>query len=59
MLTPDEAVKLSPMVDPACINGALYSPDDGYIDPSTYCYALIQLATKQGTKVQNKVSTLS
>lgn len=51
MLSPGEAVKLSPILNPDDFTAALYSPGDGDIDPSMFCSALIKGATKSGGKV--------
>nr|XP_968443.1 PREDICTED: sarcosine dehydrogenase, mitochondrial [Tribolium castaneum] len=51
IISPQEASKLSPMLDPNKFKGALYSPGDGFTDPSMYCAALIKGATTKGGQV--------
>lgn len=51
MLTPSEAVKLSPILNQNKFIAALYSPGDGGLDPTMYCSALIKGATTRGAEV--------
>lgn len=51
VLNPNEAQKLFPMLDPSVFKMALYSPEDGTIDPAMACSALVKAATKNGGKV--------
>ncbi|KAJ8919613.1 hypothetical protein NQ315_002235 [Exocentrus adspersus] len=48
LVSPNEAQKLCPMLNPKAFTGALWIPTDGYTDPSTYCSALIKGATTNG-----------
>lgn len=52
-LSPAEATKLSPILDPKSFLGALYSPGDGIIDPTMYCNALLKGATTRGCQVKS------
>lgn len=51
ILDPNEAQKIFPLLDPSVFQMALYSPEDGTIDPSMACNALVKMATKNGGKV--------
>ncbi|CAK1599613.1 unnamed protein product [Parnassius mnemosyne] len=51
VLEPNEAQKLFPLLDPSVFKMALYSPQDGTIDPAMACSALLKAATKNGGKV--------
>ncbi|XP_041973675.1 sarcosine dehydrogenase, mitochondrial [Aricia agestis] len=51
VLAPKDAQKLFPLLDPSVFKMALYSPQDGTIDPSMACNALVKAATKNGGKV--------
>nr|CAH7760943.1 unnamed protein product [Callosobruchus chinensis] len=48
LISPNEAQKLCPTLDPKAFCGALWSPGDGCADPSMYCAALAKGATKLG-----------
>ncbi|CAH1128501.1 unnamed protein product [Ceutorhynchus assimilis] len=56
LISPNEAHKLSPILDPKSFYGALYSPTDGYVDPTMYCNALIKGAIANGGQVFEKTS---
>lgn len=51
VMTPLEAQKVFPLLDPASFTGALYSPGDGVVDPAMLCTALTRAASKNGGKV--------
>lgn len=51
ILDPNEAQKKFPLLDPSVFKMALYVPEDGTIDPTTTCNALIKVAKKHGGKV--------
>ncbi|KAJ0181071.1 hypothetical protein K1T71_003156 [Dendrolimus kikuchii] len=51
VLEPNDAQKLFPLLDPTVFKMALYSPQDGTIDPAMACSALVKVATKSGGKV--------
>lgn len=48
MLSADETVQLFPLLRREAIIGALYSPGDGMIDPTSLCNALVKLAKETG-----------
>lgn len=51
LVSPEEAQKLFPPLDPKSFLGALYSPGDGTVDPNNLCTALTKSATTGGAKV--------
>ncbi|ENN80978.1 hypothetical protein YQE_02609, partial [Dendroctonus ponderosae] len=51
LITPKEAAKLSPILDPNAFYGAVYSPTDGHADPTSYCSALIKGGIANGGQV--------
>ena len=51
VLGPEETKKLYPLMNVDDIYAALYSPQDGTIDPAGYCSGLTRVATKAGAKV--------
>ncbi|XP_049887024.1 sarcosine dehydrogenase, mitochondrial [Pectinophora gossypiella] len=51
ILSPEEAQKLFPLLDPSIFKMALYSPQDGTIDSAMACNALAKAATKNGGKI--------
>ncbi|XP_030759999.1 sarcosine dehydrogenase, mitochondrial isoform X2 [Sitophilus oryzae] len=58
LISPKEAQKLCPILEPTSFYGALYSPTDGYIDPTLYTNALLKAATTNGGKVfENTIVT--
>ena len=58
VMDPHEAQKKFPLLDPSVFQMALYAPEDGTIDPSMACNALVKVATKNGGKVSSCVSSL-
>jgi len=50
VLSPEETVKVFPLLDPNSFTSALYSPGDGVVDPNMMCNALIKAASKIGSK---------
>ncbi|KAL4706840.1 hypothetical protein ACJJTC_010074 [Scirpophaga incertulas] len=58
VLTPEDAQKKFPLLDPAVFKMALYCPQDGTIDPAMACNALLKLATKYGGKVYEDTPVL-
>lgn len=46
MLTPEETLKIAPILNRDAFVGALHSPGDGIIDPTMLCNALTKLAIK-------------
>ena len=53
VLDPDETKKLFPLIDSDVIEGSLYSPGDGVVDPKKLCAALTHSAVKGGAQVGN------
>ncbi|XP_022914521.1 sarcosine dehydrogenase, mitochondrial [Onthophagus taurus] len=51
MLSPSEAVRIAPVLNPNNFTAALHSPGDGCIDPTMLCSALVKGATSKGGKV--------
>ncbi|XP_074108249.1 sarcosine dehydrogenase, mitochondrial-like [Cotesia typhae] len=51
VLTPEETKKLYPFIDEKSFTGAIYSPQDGTIDPSILVDALTKSAKGLGSKV--------
>ncbi|KAK9875707.1 hypothetical protein WA026_009504 [Henosepilachna vigintioctopunctata] len=51
IISPSDAAKLSPILDPTKFIAALYSPQDGHIDPTMLCSSLVKGATKRGAQV--------
>ncbi|MFZ0322931.1 MAG: FAD-dependent oxidoreductase [Actinomycetes bacterium] len=51
LLTPGEAAEMCPIIDPTGLQGALFDPNEGHLDPhgSTHAYALA--ARKRGADV--------
>jgi len=61
LLTPDEAAAKVPIMDPSGLQGALFDPSEGYLDPSGTTHAFAQAARAQGADVieHNRVLSLS
>lgn len=51
LISPKEAQKLSPILDPNAFYGGIYSPTDGHVDPTSYCNALIKGGIANGGQV--------
>ncbi|KAJ9576455.1 hypothetical protein L9F63_006668, partial [Diploptera punctata] len=51
VLDPEETKKLFPLIDSDVIEGSLYSPGDGVVDPKKLCAALTHSAIKSGAQV--------
>jgi len=51
IVSPAEAKAIFPLLNPDVIEGGLYNPGDGVVDPSSYCSALLRSARKNGAKV--------
>lgn len=58
MLTPDEAHRVNPFVDPSVLTGASYSPDDGFARPSRVVEGYIHAAQKMGVTFLNRTQVL-
>uniref|UniRef100_A0A336MEF7 CSON013804 protein n=1 Tax=Culicoides sonorensis TaxID=179676 RepID=A0A336MEF7_CULSO len=48
VLSPEETLKVFPLLDPNSFTSALYSPGDGVVDPNMMCTALTKAATNLG-----------
>lgn len=51
MITPSEAAKLNPLIDPKEFLGALYRRDGGHVDPNGVTHAYAMAARKAGAEV--------
>ncbi|XP_050296720.1 sarcosine dehydrogenase, mitochondrial [Anthonomus grandis grandis] len=51
LITPKDAQRIAPILNPGSFYGALYTPTDGYVDPSMYCNALIKGGVANGGQV--------
>jgi glycine/D-amino acid oxidase-like deaminating enzyme len=51
ILDPEETKKIFPLIDADVIQGSLYSPGDGVVDPSKLSNALKHFAIKNGAQV--------
>ncbi|CAG9859919.1 unnamed protein product [Phyllotreta striolata] len=51
VISPGQAKELAPILDPKAFHSALWSPADGYCDPTMYCNSLIKGAKTKGAKV--------
>ncbi|MFT6944703.1 MAG: dimethylglycine dehydrogenase, partial [Yoonia sp.] len=52
MMTPDEAQKMYPFLETHDLEGTLYDPDDGDIDPAQLTQALAKGARQMGAKIE-------
>ncbi|MEX1047038.1 MAG: FAD-dependent oxidoreductase [Actinomycetota bacterium] len=61
LLSPEEAAEMVPIIDPTGLEGALFDPDEGNLDPNGATYAYAEAATKRGAEViqQNRVLALT
>jgi dimethylglycine dehydrogenase len=61
LLTPDEAVALVPIIDPAGLVGALFDPEEGNLDPNGATYAYAAAARTRGAEIVlgNRVTDLT
>lgn len=51
MIDPEEITRVHPLIDTKGLLGALYTPQDGTLDPTTLCTSLIKAGQKYGLKV--------
>ncbi|XP_022697260.1 sarcosine dehydrogenase, mitochondrial-like isoform X2 [Varroa jacobsoni] len=58
ILTPAETKKLYPLLNVDDLYGALYSPGDGCVDPTSYCAALTKAATRNGATIKEHCPVL-
>jgi dimethylglycine dehydrogenase len=61
LLTPDEAVEMVPIIDPAGLTGALFDPFEGYLDPNGATRAYAIAARTRGAEIveHNRVLSLT
>ncbi|HET9488545.1 MAG TPA: FAD-binding oxidoreductase [Methylomirabilota bacterium] len=52
LLSPADAARVEPRVDPACLTGVVYEPDSGYADPSAVTLAYAAAARRLGVAVE-------
>jgi glycine/D-amino acid oxidase-like deaminating enzyme len=55
LLTPAEAVRIEPRIDPSSLVGVVYEPDSGYADPSAVTLAYAAAARRLGVVVEQGV----
>ena len=57
---PEQVARLNPLYDVSAILGALYTPDDGHVDPSGACQAMAKGARQRGAEIvrRNRVTGL-
>lgn len=58
MLTPDEAHRLNPFIDPSSLTGASYSPQDGFARPAHVVEGYIRAARNLGVTFLNRTQVL-
>ena len=60
MISVDEAAELFPLMDKSKFVGAMYSPDEGHLDPSGTTHAYAKAAQIQGAEIylRNRVVDL-
>ena len=59
IISPDEAVRLFPLMTKENLYGAMYLPGDGYLDPSGVAYELARRAKLRGAKIHTGVLVTS
>ncbi len=61
LLSPEEAVEMVPIIDPAGLTGALFDPNEGHLDPHGATHAYAGAARKRGAEViqHNRVLALT
>ncbi|MCP4425991.1 MAG: FAD-dependent oxidoreductase, partial [Chloroflexi bacterium] len=55
MISPSEALKIFPKMTAENLQGAVYIPDDGYLDPNGITYELARRARQLGVKIYTEV----
>ncbi|HSF05138.1 MAG TPA: FAD-binding oxidoreductase [Methylomirabilota bacterium] len=55
LLTPADAVRIEPRIDPSSLAGVVYEPDSGYADPSAVTLAYAAAARRLGVAVEQGV----
>lgn len=56
LITPPEAQRLFPLLDPSCFVGALYDPVEGHVDPSGVTHAYVICAQMAGAQVHRNTA---
>jgi len=61
LLTPDEAAEMVPIIDPTGLEGALFDPFEGTLDPNGATWAYAEAARRRGADIiqHNRVSSLT
>lgn len=61
LLTPEEAAEMVPIIDPSGLEGALFDPHEGNLDPNGATHAYADAARKRGAEVilHNRVLALT
>lgn len=54
LISPTEVKRLNPLYDVSRIVGALYTPDDGHVDPSGACNAMAKGARALGAEISRR-----
>ena len=54
LIAPERVAALCPIIDITGIRGALYSPDEGHVDPYGVTHAYAQAARKQGAAIHRQ-----
>lgn len=59
-VTPDDIAQLNPIYDVSHIIGGIHTPDDGHVDPSGTCQAMVKGARQRGARVirRNRVTDI-
>ena len=58
MISPEEAVRVNPLLDPAALVGASFSPGDGFADPSLVVTAYAAAAIDLGVTILSRTQVL-
>lgn len=58
ILTPEEAYRVNPFIDPDVLTGASYSPDDGFARPSRVVEGYVHAAQTLGVTFLNRTQVL-
>ncbi len=53
-VTPEEIARLNPIYDVSHIIGGIHTPDDGHVDPSGTCNAMVKGARQMGARVMRR-----
>ncbi|RJN32981.1 NAD(P)/FAD-dependent oxidoreductase [Nesterenkonia natronophila] len=58
LVTPEEAHRLNPFIDPGALTGASYSPDDGFVQPTRVVEGYVRAAQELGVTFLNRTQVL-